>query len=44
MPVIMQPTDVLIKVEAVSVKPIDVAMTRYSISDCICILRSESDI
>lgn len=37
MPVIMQPTDVLVKVEAASVNPIDVAMTsRYSISDCMC--------
>lgn len=37
MPIIMQPTDVLVKVEAASVNPIDVAMTSmYSISDCVC--------
>lgn len=39
MPVIMQPTDVLVKVEAASVNPIDVAMTSmYFISDyCMCL-------
>lgn len=38
-PVIMQPTDVLVKIEAASINPVDVAMTsRFSISDCMCFL------
>lgn len=40
MPVIMQPTDVLVKVEAASVNPIDVAMTsKYSILYVFFILK-----
>lgn len=37
MPVIMQPTDVLVKVEAASVNPIDVAMTSMSPFLIVCI-------
>lgn len=37
MPVIMQPTDVLVKVEAASVNPIDVAMTSMSLFLIICV-------
>jgi len=37
MPVIMQPTDVLVKVEAASVNPIDVAMTSMSLFLIVCV-------
>lgn len=43
MPLITNPNDVLVKIEAASVNPIDIAMTSTSfLLDCICIFCLES--